>query len=108
MILEDPRELLDILREARALLGRPGNAFTRSGWVDDGHAFWELDELMEVVGAGRLPSRSSLAVLFAPTGPIQEVSLSSGWADEYQALAARFDAVAERLYSGRARRRKRP
>jgi hypothetical protein len=35
-------------------------------------------------------------VLFLPTGPIQEVSLSSGWAQEFLDLADRYDqAVAE-------------
>jgi len=31
------------------------------------------------------------AILFLPTGPIQEVSLSSGWGNELVALADRFD-----------------
>jgi hypothetical protein len=29
---------------------------------------------------------------FAPTGPMQEVALSSGWGEELGALARRFDA----------------
>jgi hypothetical protein len=32
-------------------------------------------------------------VLFAPTGPLQELSLSSGWADDFLKLASRFDAT---------------
>ena len=32
-----------------------------------------------------------IRVLFAPTGPIQEVSLSSGWGHEFIKLAERFD-----------------
>ncbi|HEX8181606.1 MAG TPA: hypothetical protein VF525_18845 [Pyrinomonadaceae bacterium] len=32
-----------------------------------------------------------MEVLFAPTGPMQEVSLSSGWGEEFLALAERFD-----------------
>jgi hypothetical protein len=32
-----------------------------------------------------------LRVLFAPTGPIQEVSVSSGWGDAFLELADRFD-----------------
>jgi hypothetical protein len=39
-----------------------------------------------------------MSVLFAPTGPIREVSLSSGWAEESLALAERFDAATEALY----------
>jgi hypothetical protein len=32
-----------------------------------------------------------IEVLFAPTGPIQEVSMSSGWSREFLRLAERFD-----------------
>ena len=35
-----------------------------------------------------------LAMLFAPTGPIQEIAMSSGWADEYLKLSSEFDALA--------------
>jgi hypothetical protein len=36
---------------------------------------------------------SNLSWLFAPTGPLQEVSLNSGWGAEFLALVARFDAA---------------
>jgi len=42
-----------------------------------------------------------MRVLFAPTGPIQEVSLSSGWGDAFLKIAEQFDRAAERAY-GRA------
>jgi hypothetical protein len=41
-------------------------------------------------------SRLTLNVLFAPTGPIQEVSISSGWADEFLAIAREYDRAAAR------------
>jgi hypothetical protein len=34
-----------------------------------------------------------LSWVFAPTGPLQEVSLRSGWGAEFLAFAARFDAA---------------
>jgi hypothetical protein len=58
-----------------------------------------LDRQIAVLEAGQLPHKLELAVLFAPTGPMQEVSLSSGWAQEFLALAARFDAAAQRVYA---------
>jgi hypothetical protein len=42
-----------------------------------------------------------MAVLFLPTGPVQEVSLSGGWGDEFVALADRFD-TAVCVHDGRA------
>ena len=44
------------------------------------------DELVEV-----------LKLLFAPTGSIQEVSISSGWGQEFLSLSARFDEVIKRV-----------
>jgi hypothetical protein len=42
-----------------------------------------------------------LSILFAPTGSIQEVSLSSGWGDEFIYLSMDFDRAEGEAY-GRA------
>lgn len=89
-------ELASVLREARTLLARPGNDFIWSSWEDVDAALDEVDGLVATLGAGRLPSRLTVSLLFAPTGPIQEVSLSSGWAKEFLVLASRCDAVSRR------------
>ena len=88
-----------MLREARAFLARPGNDFAWSSWGDAGAALAEVDRLLAALEAGRLPDRLTVSVLFAPTGPIQEVSLSSGWGYEFLALAARCDAAVEAAYN---------
>jgi hypothetical protein len=93
------RELVNVLREGRSLLARPGNDFAWSSWADAGAALAEADALIATLEAGRLPSRLTVSVLFAPTGPIQEVSISSGWGEEFMALAARCDAAVEALYN---------
>lgn len=94
----DYLQMIDVLRAARELVLRPNNDFAWSSWDDARAASVELDELIALLTRGVLPERLALEVLFAPTGPIQEVSLSSGWADEFLALAERFDAVARGLY----------
>jgi hypothetical protein len=93
------QELANALREARSLLALPGNNFDWSSWADAGAALAEVDGLIAVLEAGRLPSRLTVSVLFAPTGPIQEVSLSSGWADEFLTLASRCDTAVEAAYN---------
>jgi hypothetical protein len=93
------QELVDVLRDARSLLERPGNDFVWSSWEGADEALRELDELIAAVESGPLPERLDLAVLFAPTGPIQEVSISSGWAGQFLVLASRFDLAAERVYA---------
>lgn len=93
-------ELVEALRESRALLALPSNDFAWSSWEDAAAALAELDAHIAAIEGGQLPPQLDLAVLFAPTGPIQEVSVSSGWGREFVAVAARFDAAAERVYAG--------
>ena len=85
--------LLTVLRDTRLLLARPENDFTWSSWEDTEAALREIDALIALVSNGALPDRRQLAVLFAPTGPIQEVSVSSGWGEMFLELAERLDAV---------------
>jgi hypothetical protein len=95
--------LVTVLREARTLLAWPDNDFSWSSWEDTEAAIREIDELRLRVESGSLPPRLELEVLFAPTGPIQEVSISSGWGQVFLRLADRFDAAAEDAY-GRLRK----
>ena len=63
----------------------PGRSF-----IDQEAALDEIDRHIARLEAGEARA-GDMAVLFLPTGPIQEVSLSSGWGDEFVALADRFD-----------------
>jgi hypothetical protein len=86
-------KLLSVLEEARGLLAAADNDFTWSSWRNRNDALNEIDTILAELRSGILPSALTLHVLFAPTGPIQEVSLSSGWGDAFIALAERFDAA---------------
>ena len=84
-------KLISIFEDARGLISDPGNDFAWSSWVGREDAVEELDGILSALRAGVLPGELSMEVLCAPTGPIQEVSLSSGWGGEFLALAERFD-----------------
>jgi len=97
--MSDAKEnLANILREASAWLRRPDNDFAWWSWSDAEEAITELSKHIALLDAGRLPPKTDLTVLFAPTGPIQEVSISSGWGEEFLELAARFDRACRRAY----------
>lgn len=91
-------KLADVLREAILWLQRPDNDFAWSSWNDAEQAVSELSTHIATLGAGKLPPKLDLTVLFAPTGPIQEVSVSSGWGEAFLSLAERFDHAASRAY----------
>jgi hypothetical protein len=90
--------LANVLRSAAELLSSPDNDFAWSSWANQAAAVAEVEALLALVEAGELPDRTSISVLFAPTGPIQEVSLNSGWADVFMSLAERYERAAVVLW----------
>lgn len=88
----DRDQLAGVLGEARALVARPDNDFAWSSWLDAADALAELDAGIAAARAGTA-DLFTLGVLFAPTGPMQELALSSGWGDEFLSVAGRFDSV---------------
>ena len=85
--------VLKILQETRAFLARPENNFDWSGWENGEAALKEIDSLIASIRDRALSDPKQFVWLFAPTGPIQEVSLSSGWGDMFLELAKRIDAA---------------
>ena len=84
-------KLIVIFEEARERVTDPANDFSWSSWAGREEAVEELDDILSALRTGVIPGARSMEVLFAPTGPMQEVSLSSGWGGEFLALAERFD-----------------
>jgi hypothetical protein len=92
-------ELIAVVSEVRTLLAQPDNDFRRSGWFDREEALQEVGLILDALHRGEIPSKRDVAILFAPTGDIQEVSMGSGWADEFLSLSDRVDQALQRLYS---------
>jgi hypothetical protein len=92
------QKLIEVLREARQFLSRPDNDFAWSSWEDAPAALGEIDGIITRIESGDMPKRSDIEVLFLPTGPIQEVSVSSGWGQEFCELATRFDTAIASAY----------
>ena len=87
-------QLVGVLLETRKFLARPHNDFAWSHWNDAPHAIQEIDTLINRIEAGDMPDRLDISILFAPTGPIQEVSETSGWGRDFLDLSTRFDTTA--------------
>ena len=84
-------KLISVFEEARDLLADSDNNFDWSSWSGHQDSLGEVDGILSSLRRGALPERLSMVVLFAPTGPIQEVSISSGWGEAFLSLAERFD-----------------
>ena len=85
--------LIAILEESKRLISLPENDFSWSSWEDAEDARREIDGVLSTLRSGESPNVSQMQVLFAPTGPMQEVALSSGWGDAFLDLVSRFDAA---------------
>lgn len=85
--------LIAVLHDIRALLARPDNDFFWSRWAGETEALADIDAVLRRINAGETVQIQSLELLFAPTGSLQEVSLSSGWGEEFVRIAKRFDAA---------------
>ena len=90
--MSDPVAVLALVDTAAALVACPDNRFVACGWDDAAAALAELDEVGDRLRGGVVPS-STIARWFRPTGPLQQLSLDSGWGDAFVALAALADAV---------------
>lgn len=94
-------DLIKVLKETRTLLALPDNDFVWSQWPNANAALAEMDNAIAQLEMGIISNKQEfkheLEMLFGPTGNIQEVSMSSGWADEYLALAERFDDEISKL-----------
>ena len=86
--MENLAELEASVRHLRDLLARPDNDFSWSSWPDHTSALAEIDQHLEWICKGSVPD---LSMLLVPTGPAQEVSLSSGWGNEYLDVAERIE-----------------
>ncbi len=88
--MADLSSLLAVMTAMRRLVALPDNDFAWSAWRDHQAALADLARAIADLTQGAVPP---LSWLFAPTGPLQDVSLRSGWGAEFLALAARFDAA---------------
>lgn len=85
-------DLLSVLNDARRLLEIPQNDFQYSPWHDRAAAVQEVDVLIAQLRAGQMPARA-VGRLLSPTGPLQEVSMGSGWLHQFIELAVRTNKL---------------
>lgn len=90
--------LIHVLEASIELISLPENDFSWSTWEGEEQAKAELLGLVSTLKSGELPKKLDVSVLFAATGPLQELSLSSGWADTFLKVADKYDEVEVMLW----------
>jgi len=96
---DNPMEsLIHVLESAIELVSLPVNDFCWSYWESGEEARREMLALIDVIKNGALPNKLKVSRLFAVTGPLQEVSMSSGWAEAYLKIADKYDEIENILW----------
>lgn len=90
-IPRDNHALLEVLRRCSDLVARSED----SVWscMDAKDILKRLSDAIQHLERSLPIEIDELRFLFVATGPLQETSISNGWADEFLVLAARFDEL---------------
>jgi hypothetical protein len=91
------QSLVKVLQETDELLSLKENDFAWSPWENLEDANAEIRKHITRLEADDFSGIENLKLLFAPTGAIQEISVSSGWGEKFLALAKKFDRTVARL-----------
>lgn len=89
--------IIEVLSNIRKLVAHPDSDFVYSGWRDRADALQEIDNHLLRLKAGDRDALRDIELLYAPTGPFQELSVSSGWGNLYLVLAEKFDAALQKV-----------
>jgi hypothetical protein len=90
-------EMIETLEEVRLLLAQSVSPWSTQEPRVLIQALEREIACLRTKGRLRWFGRRKLRLLFAPTGNLQETSISGGWADKFLALSSRFDAAMEEL-----------
>lgn len=91
--MENSSELVDILLEVKQLLSSQDTDITWTHYSSVIEVISDLDVYIEALMKDSRFNLRELQIFFAPTGVLQEISMSSGWGKEFLEIAKRFDVA---------------
>jgi hypothetical protein len=93
MIQENYKGIADILKEIRDIVDSPDTDVTWSRYESVEEAIEELDLYITKMDSQEESAIKNIITLFAPTGALQEISINSGWGEEFIEISSRFDEL---------------
>lgn len=90
-MLNNKEELIHILNEIKEFLKISKNDFLWSKWKSSQDAIEDLNKIIINIEMEDNSVKKEIETLFAPTGSLQEVSISGGWGREFIELSREFD-----------------
>ena len=95
---KDVVQLREVLEQMKMFVERSGE----SDWTPHTPAEVSADLSISIsqLARGEAIDVDHLKMLFAPTGPLQEIAMSSDWANEYLTLSSKFDDLIPQAQQG--------
>lgn len=90
------KELISLLENVKQKITDDSNVIN-TGYNSATDLRNKIDDHIRMLKSYDLTSLFDLNILFAPTGSLQEHSISNGWPDEYLQLSEQFDKIYYRL-----------
>ncbi|WP_261305933.1 hypothetical protein [Paenibacillus andongensis] len=84
---------VEILREVRNLIDSPYTDVTWSSYNTTEEVLSAVDIYIIRLTERDNSVLSELKLFFAPTGPLQDISINSGWSNKYLDISSRFDDI---------------
>ena len=85
--------LLNILNEIKDIVDNPNTDMTWTSYCNEKEFIQELDLLINDFKKGVKGCIDRLKLLFAPSGILQEISLSNGWGERFNEISDGFDKL---------------
>jgi len=92
--------LIDVLMDVRNIIQKTESNMVWSSYNSEDELLRILDNHMVRLITVDFSKVDELVSLFLPTSDLQEISISSGWGDEYLILADRFDKAIKDVIKG--------
>jgi hypothetical protein len=93
-------EVIRILQEVVEVLEKPGTDVAWSSYNSLEEAVGDICQHIERLRRSDLSKIGDITLLFAPTGSLQEISISNEWGEGFLLLGARFDRAVESIRRG--------
>jgi ATP-dependent Clp protease protease subunit len=87
---ETDRSLREVLSDTKAFIKKSEESIWAG--LSPAEIATDLDIAIDRIDENKAVDASHLKMLFAPTGPLQESAMASGWSEEYMRLSKEFDA----------------
>ncbi|MCJ7649999.1 MAG: hypothetical protein MUP85_15415 [Candidatus Lokiarchaeota archaeon] len=94
---EKINNVINVLKKTKAIIKNTTTDVAWSRFENEEGVIEALDDHMEKLISHDFSAIWDLILFFAPTGSLQEISISSGWGDDYLTLASECDTAINEL-----------